>query len=259
MGDNLITLDVHNALAAARSHGNAYRTPGFLINYGLSPGTAHALIRGGWSTIAELDTAERAWSTATRHGGDCPLHTWLEVPHFGPVAARDLRHALHRWRQHDPTPPPRTNDVNRLAATVRAQIATGEFGQGQPLPARAALARVHAMRPLDVTRTYDILLLAGWCAWRDQPVPADARPRQHAVALLPGRPYDIVWPSTITARARRRATPAAELLRHNPGAWRPDDTSHTLRTLTSITAADFDDRTRKLTITAVTTRQTGRR
>jgi hypothetical protein len=231
---------------------SAPRTPGFLINYGLPVHTAQALIRGGWSTVTDLDRTERAWSTAVRHGTDCSFAEWLRVNDFGVVNAAHLRHALTRWRARDPAPPRETPKAVRVATSVRARIAAGEFDHGAALPTMAATARAHGMVPTKAANAYDMLVLAGWCAWRVAPGPTDWRERWCAVALLPDTPYDVTWAPDTTAGSRRRATDAVELLRHNPGAWQDNDTLRTLRALAPIADAVFADRERALTITGLT-------
>lgn len=246
---DLITSDVIDVLSSARSHGGTLRTLGFLINYGLSAQTAQTLVRGGLSTITELDTAECAWSaTAEPRSFSASLH----IPGLGAVQGRNLREALHRWRADDPAAATPVTDAGRLVLTIRAQIAAGDFGHGQMLPTWATLARRHGVRPADAQVACEVLELAGWCAWRDIPNDATYRMRrQHAVILVPGRPYDVVWPSPAMARASRRASKSVQFLRHNPGSWRSNDSSHTLRRLAPISEAHFDDPSETVTITAL--------
>lgn len=239
--------DVNHALTVALPHSAGPRTPGFLINYGLPPRIAQALIRGGWSTVAELDSAEQAWLATQADTFDA----WLNSPEFGVVGGRGLRQALERYRDREPVMPPQNNAVTRLTATIIAQVAAGEFERGHPLPGLAAFARSHGVQPTVVSKAYDVLALAGWCAWRNRPDAGDSRHRQHPVALTPGQPYDLMWSSTVTTRARRRATAAAEFLRHNPGAWRSQDTTNTVQKLRRIADADFDDVAGTLTVVEV--------
>jgi hypothetical protein len=248
--------DYRAVLHLARSHHHAApRPPGWLINYGLSTRNAQALIRGGWSTIADLDTTERAWRTAINHEDIGELHTWLQVPGLGVAGANDLRDSLARWRDDRPADPARSTRIVQVAAAVRADIAAGAIEHGQTMPSTVAVARRHNVQHDDVTKAYDVLVLAGWCAWRNQPHPRTWRDHRLPVALLPGPPCRVTWPTGSTARARRRAADAVELLRHNPGVWQPShDNPHTLRALASIADVEFNDAERTLAIKTVSTR-----
>jgi hypothetical protein len=249
-----LSADVRDILTSARLRDPAPRTPGFLINYGLPARIALALIRGGWSTVHDLDTAERAWHTAAAHGTDCSFHRWLRVPLLGIAGANELRDSLAAWRDGEPGTSTEPTRTNHITAAIRADIAAGTFEHGQTLPNMAHLGRKHGGQAVDVGKACHMLVLAGWCGWRRAPAPEDERDRRLPVALVPGTPYELRWAPTMGSATRGRAADAAELLRHNPGAWQDDDSRHTLRGLTPISEATLDDAHRMLTIDAVSRR-----
>lgn len=258
-GTETLSHDVREILTLARLHDPAPRTPGFLINYGLSARVALALIRGGWSTVNDLDRSERAWRTAVDHGMDRPFHSWLSVPHLGGTGAARLRETLAYWRDDHPAESLEDSRTNRIVAAVREEIAAGALEHGRILPNMAHLARRYDGKPVDAGKACHVLVLAGWCAWRRKPdLDDDDRDRRIPIVLVPGTPYSVHWQHSLAAPTRARAADAVELLRHNPGAWQAAEPRHTLRGLAPITDATMEDARRALTVNAVSRRRVTR-
>lgn len=186
---------------------------------------AHALAGAGFSTVVEVETAERLWRGC---GNTDDFGRYLRAPGFGSSGGEALLEAVQRLLSDELVSP----DLRTTTALqIRDQILSGELAHGEELGTGREFARREGLSLNAAATALGWLSDAGWVGVQGQTV----------VVLNPGAPYEVRWSDAVPADVRRAASDAAELLRRNPGLDVRDVSSWpALRALRCLTGVEID-------------------
>jgi hypothetical protein len=173
----------------------------YLINHGLELRRATALLRAGFSTVAEIEFARDMWR---RTRASVSFSEFLRARDVGEHAASSMLHALDIYQAGVITFPSRW-PFEQVAAQYRGRVLDGSTPHWTPLGDALEIGEREGLSPTSTNSLLRLLSYTGFAVKIDRTV----------YAVDPRIPYTVEWAESVPEVWRKLLRGSAELLRHN--------------------------------------------